>query len=46
MSHDDIFQTAIDTIRTLPIDAVEQARSGHPGTPWPSRRSSTPSGTA
>jgi transketolase len=24
---------AINTIRTLSIDAVEQAKSGHPGTP-------------
>ena len=24
---------AIDTIRTLSIDAVQQAKSGHPGTP-------------
>jgi len=24
---------SIDTIRTLSIDAVEQAKSGHPGTP-------------
>jgi transketolase len=28
-----IAQLSIDTIRTLSIDAVEQARSGHPGTP-------------
>lgn len=26
-------QLAINTIRTLSIDAVEQAKSGHPGTP-------------
>jgi transketolase len=26
-------QTAINTIRTLSIDAVQQAKSGHPGTP-------------
>jgi transketolase len=26
-------QLAIDTIRTLSIDAVQQAKSGHPGTP-------------
>ncbi|HEX6729242.1 MAG TPA: hypothetical protein VF074_04485 [Pyrinomonadaceae bacterium] len=26
-------QLCIDTIRTLSIDAVEQAKSGHPGTP-------------
>jgi transketolase len=29
----DIDQLAIDTIRTLSIDAVEKANSGHPGTP-------------
>jgi transketolase len=29
----DTVQTAINTIRTLSIDAVEQAKSGHPGTP-------------
>src|SRR5690349_5961880 len=29
----DIVQLGINTIRTLSIDAVEQARSGHPGTP-------------
>jgi transketolase len=29
----DIIQLAINTIRTLSIDAVEQAKSGHPGTP-------------
>ena len=28
-----IVQLSIDTIRTLSIDAVEQANSGHPGTP-------------
>src|SRR5947208_906805 len=27
-----IDQLAIDTIRTLPIDAIQQANSGHPGT--------------
>ena len=26
-------QLAINTIRTLSIDAVQQANSGHPGTP-------------
>ncbi len=30
---DDIDQLAINTIRTLSMDAVERARSGHPGTP-------------
>ena len=29
----DIAHLAINTIRTLSIDAVEQAKSGHPGTP-------------
>jgi transketolase len=29
----DVDQLCIDTIRTLAIDAVEQAQSGHPGTP-------------
>ena len=29
----DIVQRSINTIRTLSIDAVEQAKSGHPGTP-------------
>ena len=28
-----IVQLAVNTIRTLSIDAVEQAKSGHPGTP-------------
>jgi transketolase len=30
---DDLDQLAINTIRTLSIDAVQQANSGHPGTP-------------
>src|ERR1700761_1974696 len=29
----DIDQLAIDTIRTLAMDAVQKAQSGHPGTP-------------
>jgi transketolase len=29
----DLDQLSIDTIRTLSIDAVQQAKSGHPGTP-------------
>ena len=33
MTCDPIVQTAINTIRTLSIDAVQQAESGHPGTP-------------
>src|ERR1700749_260938 len=28
-----LVQLAINTIRTLSIDAVQQAKSGHPGTP-------------
>ena len=33
MADDDMAQLAINTIRTLSIDAVQQAKSGHPGTP-------------
>ena len=33
MNDDDLDQLAINTIRTLSIDAVQQAKSGHPGTP-------------
>jgi transketolase len=33
MNVDDIDQLAINTLRTLAIDAVEAANSGHPGTP-------------
>src|SRR5713101_217489 len=33
MTRDDLDQLAINTIRTLSIDAVQQAKSGHPGTP-------------
>ena len=29
----DIDQVAINTIRTLAMDAVQKAKSGHPGTP-------------
>ena len=29
----DINQLCINTIRTLSMDAVQQAKSGHPGTP-------------
>src|SRR5437762_4708375 len=32
-SDDSLDQLAIDTIRTLAMDAVEAAKSGHPGTP-------------
>jgi transketolase len=33
MKENEIEQLAINTIRTLSIDAVQQAKSGHPGTP-------------
>ena len=33
MTKEDLDQLAINTIRTLSIDAVQQAKSGHPGTP-------------
>src|SRR5438046_47097 len=33
MTDEKIIQLAINTIRTLSIDAVQQAKSGHPGTP-------------
>src|SRR4029453_5241388 len=33
MTSDQLDQLAINTIRTLSIDAVQQAKSGHPGTP-------------
>ena len=33
MTDKDIVQVAINTIRTLSMDAVQQAKSGHPGTP-------------
>ena len=33
MSPSDIDQLAIDTIRTLSMDAVQKANSGHPGLP-------------
>ncbi|HUA39103.1 MAG TPA: transketolase [Candidatus Sulfopaludibacter sp.] len=33
MQDDKMVQLAINTIRTLSIDAVQQAKSGHPGTP-------------
>jgi transketolase len=33
MTKYDLDQLAINTIRTLSIDAVQQAKSGHPGTP-------------
>src|SRR5947207_3486125 len=33
MTDEELDQLAINTIRTLSIDAVQQAKSGHPGTP-------------
>jgi transketolase len=33
MTNDELERLAINTIRTLSIDAVQQAKSGHPGTP-------------
>ncbi len=33
VANTDISQISINTIRTLSIDAVQQAKSGHPGTP-------------
>lgn len=33
MTRQELDQLAINTIRTLSIDAVQQAKSGHPGTP-------------
>jgi transketolase-like protein len=33
MSNQQLQQLSINTIRTLSIDAVQQAKSGHPGTP-------------
>jgi len=33
MTKEELDQLAINTIRTLSIDAVQQAKSGHPGTP-------------
>ena len=32
-AHQDLDQLSINTIRTLSMDAVQQAKSGHPGTP-------------
>jgi hypothetical protein len=46
MTSGQLDQLAINTIRTLSIDAVHQAKSGHPGTPMAlTHRSSTLSGT-
>ena len=38
LESDPIEKLAINTIRTLCIDAVQAANSGHPGTRWHSRR--------
>jgi transketolase-like protein len=32
-TNEELDQLSINTIRTLSIDAVQQAKSGHPGTP-------------
>ena len=32
-SHENVDRLCIDTIRTLAIDAVQKAQSGHAGTP-------------
>ena len=37
----EIDELAINTIRTLAMDAVQKANSGHPGRRWRSRRSPT-----
>ena len=33
MTDENMIELAINTIRTLSIDAVQQAKSGHPGMP-------------
>ena len=33
MTDNEMVQLAVNTIRTLSIDAVQAAKSGHPGTP-------------
>ncbi len=33
MTHEQLDQLCINTIRTLSMDAIQQANSGHPGTP-------------
>ena len=35
MTDEQLDQLSINTIRTLSMDAVQQANSGHPGTPMP-----------
>ena len=42
--HLDIDQLAINTIRTLAIDAIQKANSGHPGTPIDAAPPPTPCG--
>jgi hypothetical protein len=42
--NDETAELAINTIRTLSMDAVQAANSGHPGTPVASHRWSTHSG--
>ena len=39
--HPDLDQLAINTIRTLAIDAIQKANSGHPGTPMALARIAT-----
>jgi len=46
MTNAEIDLLCVNTIRTLSIDAVQQAKSGHPGTPMGSPLWSTPYGTA
>ena len=41
MTDEQMIQLAINTIRTLSIDAVQQAKSGHPGTPMNRATTST-----
>jgi len=36
----DLDELCTNTMRTLAIDAIQQANSGHPGTPWVCRRQS------
>jgi transketolase len=44
MTDAELDQLAINTIRTLSIDAVQTANTGHPGTPMALHRSSVRSG--
>jgi transketolase-like protein len=45
-TNDTIDHLCVNTIRTLAMDAVQAANSGHPGTGWPWRRSSIAFGSA